>query len=131
MSLNFYDRMLFIRSCEILFELFSTHYFKEFFFFKTVQLFGMCRNTSLAKNYKIIYIFISFLCTGDPVANIRLAMCKMIPKLKCMLKLPNDRKLSAMLNLAIQKCQEDKDKEVVRCLLELKHSNLEYNKVFP
>ncbi|XP_014250273.1 serine/threonine-protein phosphatase 4 regulatory subunit 4-like isoform X2 [Cimex lectularius] len=87
-SNSFYNRMFYIRSCYIIFDLFSMAYFKEHFFFRTLQL------------------------VDDPVPNIRWAMLMMLPRLKQMVKQPTEKKMATLVDSAFSKLSEDKDKEI-------------------
>lgn len=61
------QRLLFIKICTYILELFSRKFFKEHFFLFALEL------------------------ATDPVVNIRLQFCSLLPKLKSVLKLPVDR----------------------------------------
>jgi len=95
MSHNFYDRMIYIRACDTIMELFSTSYFREYFFNKTVTL------------------------ADDPVPNIRWGLCRMLPKLKAMCKVTSDKKCTS-LDAVVSKLSDDKDREVINLFNSLK-----------
>ena len=83
-----HTRMLFLRLCDMAISLFSRNYFKQYFFSE-------------------------FLCLSqDSVANIRLKLCSMLPKLKSLLYLPSDRKLLMHLEETVKELlirEQDRD----------------------
>ncbi|NWX71112.1 PP4R4 phosphatase, partial [Alca torda] len=87
-------------TCEFIMELFSKSFFCKYFFLPVLEL------------------------THDPVANVRMKLCYLLPKVKSTLKIPTDKHLLQQLELCIRKllCQE-KDKDVLtivkRTVLEL------------
>ncbi|XP_065845181.1 serine/threonine-protein phosphatase 4 regulatory subunit 4-like isoform X2 [Oscarella lobularis] len=88
-SKSYRNRLLFIDLCIILMEVFSKHFFKEVFF---------------------EYILV---LAKDPVANVRLKLCHVLPKLKRLLKLPTDRLLLQQLETVIRHLlASEKDKDV-------------------
>ncbi|KAL1121949.1 hypothetical protein AAG570_003357 [Ranatra chinensis] len=107
MSRSFYDRMMFVRSCDVMFDKFSTTYFKEHFFVKTVSL------------------------TEDPVANVRWATACLLPKLKAMARLPGDVRLQQLVEAAVERLSVDPDPEVLRKMEEVKQQmdKVEFGKV--
>ena len=66
-------RMLYLRLCEMAIALFSKEYFKQNFFSDLVCL------------------------SADVVANVRLKLCTMMPRLKSLLSLPSDKSLLQVL----------------------------------
>lgn len=86
----FFNRIFYLRSCHLIFEIFSTHYFKEYFFIRTIMM------------------------VDDPVPNVRWALLMMLPKLRQMVKHPNEKKMMALVDQALAKLADDKDKEINR-----------------
>ncbi|CAH1396742.1 unnamed protein product [Nezara viridula] len=86
-SNNFYDRMLYLQACDIILLYFSSAYFKEHFFIKTLQM------------------------ATDPVPNIRWAVARLLPKLHATVKLPGEKKLLAMIDTVLQQLSNEKDQE--------------------
>nr|XP_014352688.1 PREDICTED: serine/threonine-protein phosphatase 4 regulatory subunit 4 isoform X2 [Latimeria chalumnae] len=86
---SYWNRLRFLDTCEFVMELFSKSFFCKYFFLSVLEL------------------------VNDPVANVRIKLCYMLPKLKASLKLPTDRNLLQQLELCVRKllCQE-KDKDV-------------------
>ncbi|XP_073494413.1 serine/threonine-protein phosphatase 4 regulatory subunit 4 [Phyllobates terribilis] len=97
---SYWNRQRFLDTCEYVMEFFSKSFFCKYFYLSVLEL------------------------TGDPVANVRMKVCYMLPKLKSTLRLPADKHLLQQLELCIRKllCQE-KDKDVLavvkRTVLEL------------
>ncbi|XP_029453730.1 serine/threonine-protein phosphatase 4 regulatory subunit 4 isoform X4 [Rhinatrema bivittatum] len=97
---SYWNRLRFLDTCEYIMELFSKAFFCKYFFLSVLDL------------------------TNDPVANVRMKLCYLLPKLKSTLKLPTDKVLLQQLELCVRKllCQE-KDKDVLsivkRTVLEL------------
>lgn len=91
-SSNFYDRMLYLHVCDMILKLFSSSYFKEHFFIKTIQL------------------------ANDPVPNIRWAVAKLLPKLHATIKLPSDKRLLVMIDTALQSLNNERDQETAAML---------------
>ncbi|XP_053553493.1 serine/threonine-protein phosphatase 4 regulatory subunit 4 [Bombina bombina] len=87
---SYWNRLRFLDTCEYIMELFSKSFFCKYFFLPVLEL------------------------TSDPVVNVRLKICSMLPKLKAMLKLPADNNLLQELELCIRRllCQEP-DEEVI------------------
>lgn len=73
------SRMLYVRLCGQVLELFSKRFFKDHFFQPLLAL------------------------SGDPVANVRLKLCEMLPKLKSLLVLPRDESCLQQLEAAVGK----------------------------
>ena len=71
-------RMLYLRLCEMAIALFSKEYFKQHFFGDLVSL------------------------SSDVVANVRLKICTMMPKLKSLLSLPSDKSLLQRLEATVK-----------------------------
>ncbi|XP_059818600.1 serine/threonine-protein phosphatase 4 regulatory subunit 4 isoform X3 [Hypanus sabinus] len=84
-----WNRLRFLDTCECIMELFSKAFFCKYFFLPVLEL------------------------SNDPVPNVRIKFCYMLPKLKSVLKLPADKHLLQQLDLCVRKllCQE-KDKDV-------------------
>lgn len=60
--------------------------------------------------------------TEDPVANIRMKVVSMLPQLKAMLRMPNDKKLLAMLEGNVRTLMSlEKDRDVVYTLTNVIH----------
>ncbi|KAM9014187.1 serine/threonine-protein phosphatase 4 regulatory subunit 4 isoform 1-T1 [Ara ararauna] len=97
---SYWNRLRFLDTCEFIMELFSKSFFCKYFFLPVLEL------------------------TRDPVANVRMKLCYLLPKVKSTLKIPTDKHLLQQLELCIRKllCQE-KDKDVLtivkRTVLEL------------
>ncbi|KAM3918825.1 serine/threonine-protein phosphatase 4 regulatory subunit 4 isoform 2-T2 [Leptodactylus fuscus] len=97
---SYWNRQRFLDTCEYIMEFFSKSFFCKYFYLSVLEL------------------------TSDPVANVRMKVCYMLPKLKSTLKLPADKHLLQQLELCVRKllCQE-KDKDVLtvvkRTVLEL------------
>ncbi|KAM8921732.1 serine/threonine-protein phosphatase 4 regulatory subunit 4 isoform 2-T2 [Pelodytes ibericus] len=97
---SYWNRLRFLDICEYIMELFSKSFFCKYFYLCVLDL------------------------TNDSVANVRMKVCYMMPKLKSTLKLPADKHLLQQLELCVRKllCQEtDKDVLAVvkRTVLEL------------
>ncbi|XP_078418305.1 serine/threonine-protein phosphatase 4 regulatory subunit 4 isoform X2 [Cetorhinus maximus] len=84
-----WNRLRFLDTCECIMDLFSKAFFCKYFFLPVLEL------------------------SNDPVPNVRIKFCYMLPKLKSALKLPADKYLLQQLELCVRKllCQE-KDKDV-------------------
>ncbi|XP_072348786.1 serine/threonine-protein phosphatase 4 regulatory subunit 4 isoform X5 [Scyliorhinus torazame] len=84
-----WNRLRFLDTCENIMDLFSKAFFCKYFFLPVLEL------------------------SSDPVPNVRIKFCYMLPKLKSALKLPADKYLLQQLELCVRKllCQE-KDKDV-------------------
>ncbi|XP_043839509.1 serine/threonine-protein phosphatase 4 regulatory subunit 4 isoform X3 [Dromiciops gliroides] len=97
---SYWYRLRFLDTCEFIIELFSKSFFCKYFFLPALEL------------------------THDPVANVRMKLCYLLPKVKSTLKIPADKHLLQQLELCVRKllCQE-KDKDVLaivkRTVLEL------------
>uniref|UniRef100_T1IPS6 TOG domain-containing protein n=1 Tax=Strigamia maritima TaxID=126957 RepID=T1IPS6_STRMM len=88
-----HKRMLFITACTIIIELFSKQFFKTHFFSCLLKL------------------------TDDPIPNIRLRLCSVLPRLKSLIKLPVDQKLLRLLEAAVRKLvNNETDKDVSAAL---------------
>ncbi|XP_062523432.1 serine/threonine-protein phosphatase 4 regulatory subunit 4-like isoform X2 [Corticium candelabrum] len=74
-SRSYWNRLLFIDVCGFILEFFSKRFFKTTFFEFVLVL------------------------AKDPVANVRLRLCRFLPKLKSVLKLPTDRALLQQFQL--------------------------------
>ncbi|KAG8449086.1 hypothetical protein GDO86_015948 [Hymenochirus boettgeri] len=87
---SYWNRLRFLDTCEYIMEFFSKSFFCKQFFLSVLEL------------------------TNDPVANVRMKACYMLPKLKSTLKLPGDKQLLQQLEFCVRKllCQE-KDKDVL------------------
>ncbi|NWS72536.1 PP4R4 phosphatase, partial [Crotophaga sulcirostris] len=87
---SYWNRLRFLDTCEFIMELFSKSFFCKYFFLPLLEL------------------------THDPVANVRMKLCSLLPKVKSTLKIPTDKHLLQQLELCIRKllCQE-KDKDVL------------------
>ncbi|XP_073466181.1 serine/threonine-protein phosphatase 4 regulatory subunit 4 [Aquarana catesbeiana] len=97
---SYWNRLRFLDTCEYIMEFFSKSFFCKYFYLSVLEL------------------------TSDPIANVRMKVCYMMPKLKSSLKLPADKHLLQQLELCVRKllCQE-KDRDVLavvkRTVLEL------------
>ncbi|XP_077322941.1 LOW QUALITY PROTEIN: serine/threonine-protein phosphatase 4 regulatory subunit 4 [Lithobates pipiens] len=97
---SYWSRQRFLDTCEYIMEFFSKSFFCKYFYLSVLEL------------------------TSDPIANVRMKVCYMMPKLKSTLKLPADKHLLQQLELCVRKllCQE-KDRDVLavvkRTVLEL------------
>ena len=74
-----YQRYLFIDVCKMIIELYSKQFFKEYFFECLLEL------------------------ASDRVANVRLRVCRLLPALKSLLKLPVDRHLLQKLEACVRR----------------------------
>ncbi|XP_055945697.1 serine/threonine-protein phosphatase 4 regulatory subunit 4-like [Argiope bruennichi] len=84
-----HKRMLFIRVCELVIELFSKVFFKQHFFKPLLTL------------------------SVDPVPNIRLRLCSILPRLKSLIKLPKDSHLLQQLESCVKTLiSDEKDRDV-------------------
>ncbi|XP_020955315.1 serine/threonine-protein phosphatase 4 regulatory subunit 4 isoform X2 [Sus scrofa] len=97
---SYWNRLRFLDTCEFIIEIFSKSFFCKYFFLPAIEL------------------------THDPVANVRMKLCCLLPKVKSTLKIPADKHLLQQLEMCVRKllCQE-KDKDVLaivkRTVLEL------------
>ncbi|XP_076979551.1 serine/threonine-protein phosphatase 4 regulatory subunit 4 isoform X3 [Tamandua tetradactyla] len=97
---SYWNRLRFLDTCEFIIEIFSKSFFCKYFFLPTIEL------------------------THDPVANVRMKLCYLLPKVKSTLTIPADKHLLQQLEMCVRKllCQE-KDKDVLaivkRTVLEL------------
>ena len=90
-------RMMFIHLCEMSISLFSKTYFKAHFFDSFLAL------------------------AGDKVANVRLKLCEMLPKLKSLLVLPSDKAHLLKLDGTVKAMLESEaDKDVQHVLHKVK-----------
>ncbi|XP_048510011.1 serine/threonine-protein phosphatase 4 regulatory subunit 4-like [Athalia rosae] len=97
-SNNCYTRMLYMRMMQEAMVIFSTVYFKENFYTTLLSI------------------------TEDPVANTRMKVVSMLPQLKAMLRMPNDKKLLAMLEGNVRTLMSlEKDRDVVHTLTNVIH----------
>ncbi|XP_075224826.1 serine/threonine-protein phosphatase 4 regulatory subunit 4-like isoform X2 [Lycorma delicatula] len=97
-SEKFYDRVIFVKSCPEIIDLFSSNYFREFFFVKTLQL------------------------VGDKVANIRLLAVSLLPQLKMIAKAveKNVPKFSQMVDSTLRVASSsERDSDVRKRILEV------------
>ncbi|XP_053231964.1 serine/threonine-protein phosphatase 4 regulatory subunit 4 isoform X3 [Podarcis raffonei] len=87
---SYWNRLRFLDTCEFIIELFSKSFFCEYFFLPVLEL------------------------THDPVANVRMKLCYLLPKVKSTLKVPTDKHLLQQLELCVRKLLcEEKDKDVL------------------
>ncbi|XP_037359875.2 serine/threonine-protein phosphatase 4 regulatory subunit 4 isoform X2 [Talpa occidentalis] len=97
---SYWSRLRFLDTCEFIIDIFSKSFFCKYFFLPAIEL------------------------THDPVANVRMKLCCLLPKVKSTLKIPADKHLLQQLEMCVRKllCQE-KDKDVLaivkRTVLEL------------
>lgn len=88
-----YVRMLFIRMMIEAMTIFSSMYFKEYFYATVLSL------------------------TEDPIANIRLKVVTILPTLKSYLRLPSDKKLLANFESNLRNLMNnEKDRDVIFAL---------------
>ncbi|KAM5273281.1 LOW QUALITY PROTEIN: serine/threonine-protein phosphatase 4 regulatory subunit 4 [Ctenodactylus gundi] len=87
---SYWNRLRFLDTCEFIIEIFSKSFFCKYFFLPVIEL------------------------THDPVANVRMKLCCLLPKVKSTLKIPTDKHLLQQLEMCVRKllCQE-KDKDVL------------------
>ncbi|OWK09091.1 hypothetical protein Celaphus_00015502 [Cervus elaphus hippelaphus] len=87
---SYWNRLRFLDTCEFIIEIFSKSFFCKYFFLPAIEL------------------------THDPVANVRMKLCYLLPKVKSTLKIPADKHLLQQLEMCVRKllCQE-KDKDVL------------------
>ncbi|XP_015683129.1 serine/threonine-protein phosphatase 4 regulatory subunit 4, partial [Protobothrops mucrosquamatus] len=87
---SYWNRLRFLDTCEFIIELFSKSFFCEYFFLPVLEL------------------------THDPVANVRMKLCYLLPKVKSTLKVPTDKHLLQQLEMSVRKLLcEEKDKDVL------------------
>ncbi|XP_062858429.1 serine/threonine-protein phosphatase 4 regulatory subunit 4 isoform X2 [Trichomycterus rosablanca] len=100
---SYWSRLRFLDLCDIIIDLFSKSYFCKHFIIQALEL------------------------ISDPVANVRLKLCHMLPRLRCTIRLPADKHLHQQLEFCVRKllCHE-KDKDV---LTTLRKSVLELDKM--
>ncbi|XP_012275461.1 serine/threonine-protein phosphatase 4 regulatory subunit 4 isoform X4 [Orussus abietinus] len=97
-SQNCYVRMLFIRMMIEAMVIFSSIYFREYFYTTLLSL------------------------TEDPVANVRLKVATLLPTLKSILQLPTDKKLLATLEASVRNLMNnEKDRDVIAALTSAIH----------
>ncbi|CAH1262592.1 PPP4R4 [Branchiostoma lanceolatum] len=86
-------RMLFVDVCCDVMELFSRRFFKEYFFEFVLNL------------------------AHDPVANVRLKLCSLLPRLKTQIKLPGDRQLLQQLEHCVRRLlSHERDRDVAAAI---------------
>uniref|UniRef100_A0A8C6RHG1 Protein phosphatase 4, regulatory subunit 4 n=1 Tax=Nannospalax galili TaxID=1026970 RepID=A0A8C6RHG1_NANGA len=87
---SYWNRLRFLDTCEFIIEIFSKSFFCKYFFVPAIEL------------------------SHDPVANVRMKLCYLLPKVKSALKIPADMHLLQQLEMCVRKllCQE-KDKDVL------------------
>ncbi|GAB6023261.1 Serine/threonine-protein phosphatase 4 regulatory subunit 4 [Chamberlinius hualienensis] len=95
-----HTRMLFVTICELVINIFSKSFFKDYFFLPLLRL------------------------AEDPVANVRLRLCQVIPTMKTVLRFPVDKELLQELETCVGKLmidEEDRDVSyaVKRAIMEL------------
>lgn len=76
-----HTRLLFVKMCGMALDIFSSAYIKEHFFLRLLTL------------------------AVDPIPNVRLVLCGLLPSLRRMLKLPHDSNLLSALEEAMEKLQ--------------------------
>ncbi|KAG8126453.1 hypothetical protein E2320_021522, partial [Naja naja] len=87
---SYWNRLRFLDTCEFIIDLFSKSFFCEYFFLPVLEL------------------------THDPVANVRMKLCYLLPKVKSTLKVPTDKHLLQQLEMSVRKLLcEEKDKDVL------------------
>uniref|UniRef100_A0A803T1Z4 Protein phosphatase 4 regulatory subunit 4 n=1 Tax=Anolis carolinensis TaxID=28377 RepID=A0A803T1Z4_ANOCA len=87
---SYWNRLRFLDTCEFIIELFSKSFFCEYFFLPVLEL------------------------THDPVANVRMKLCYLLPKVKSTLKVPTNKHLMQQLEMCVRKLLcEEKDKDVL------------------
>ncbi|XP_064600821.1 serine/threonine-protein phosphatase 4 regulatory subunit 4-like [Liolophura sinensis] len=92
-SSSCYQRGLFIDLCKVVIEIYSKQFFKEHFYEAVLEL------------------------SVDPVPNIRLKLCSILPQLKKVVKVPSDRALLQQLETCVRKLLiNEKDKDVNACV---------------
>lgn len=85
---SFWQRGVFVDVCDALLQIFSTRFFREYFF-------GLCIDLM-----------------SDPVPNIRLKVCELLPDLKQTIRLPDDVEYLDRLNSAVSGLMTDNDRDV-------------------
>ncbi|XP_059505039.1 serine/threonine-protein phosphatase 4 regulatory subunit 4 isoform X4 [Stegostoma tigrinum] len=101
-----WNRLRFLDTCECIMDLFSKAFFCKYFFLPVLEL------------------------SNDPVPNVRIKFCYMLPKLKSALKMPADKHLLQQLELCVRKllCQEkDKDVTAIVRIITLELDRMETN----
>lgn len=90
-----HQRSLFVDICKYVIDFYSKTFFKKYFYEVVLEL------------------------HKDPVPNIRLRLCSLLPPLKRLIKLPTDRNLLQQLDLCVRKllvAEKDRD---VQCAIKL------------
>ena len=88
-SPSFYKRSLYIDACTMSFELYSRAFFRDYF---AESLLGLC---------------------DDAVPNIRLRLCRMLPRVHRTLR-PSDKALRVVLENCMHRlCTSEKDRDVI------------------
>lgn len=85
---SFWQRSIFVDICDSLLHIFSTKFFREHFFGPCIDL------------------------MSDPVPNIRLKVCELLPDLKQTIRLPDDVEFLDRLNTAVSGLMTDNDRDV-------------------
>ena len=89
---------MFIDICRFVLQYYSKTFFKEYLFEPILEL------------------------TSDPVPNIRLRMCSILPDLKRLIKIPNDRNLVQLLDSSVRKIFiSEKDRDVNAALKKVRN----------
>ncbi|XP_043276579.1 serine/threonine-protein phosphatase 4 regulatory subunit 4-like isoform X2 [Venturia canescens] len=97
-SSNSYVRMLYIHMMIEAMEIFSSMYFKEYFYSAVLAL------------------------TEDPIANVRLKVVTLLPSLKSFIRLPSDKELLSSLEANVRKLMNNEtDRDVVYALTNVIH----------
>jgi serine/threonine-protein phosphatase 4 regulatory subunit 4 len=95
------QRILFLEICKLVLELYSRAFFKEHFFESVLDL------------------------TTDPVPNVRLRLCPLLPKLKAIIRMPAERQLLQLLETSVRKFLSSELDRDVRQALEKAVSELD------
>lgn len=104
---SYKQRLLFIEICSFVLDMFSRNFFKVHFFQPLLEL----ANVSLALTqvhcscdiHICIWMPHSYLVFQDRIVNVRLHLCRLLPSLKSVLKLPGDRVLLQKLEQTVRK----------------------------
>lgn len=97
-SSNSYVRMLYIHMMIEAMEIFSSMYFKEYFYSAVLAL------------------------TEDRIANVRLKVVTLLPSLKSLIRLPSDKELLSSLEANVRKLMNNEtDRDVVYALTNVIH----------
>ena len=85
---NCYKRIMFVEICRLIMQLYSKNFFKMYFYQSIIKL------------------------AQDPVVNVRISFIKILPDLKRIWRLQNDREKLETLEMIARNFFHDRDKDV-------------------